>query len=179
MNIADRKVTGTFGSEVMVARFKAKVVINPESGCHEWHGCRHSRGYGQLRFSGRLEYAHRLAWLLAGREIPTGLYVLHRCDNRRCVNLNHLFVGTQAVNLADMSAKKRARGQINSPQVNGEKLKPWRAEPFRHLRLEDVIEIRKSERSNTELANTYRVSRTTIVHIRRGATWKTTGGSNL
>ena len=123
MNIKDRKVPSIFGSAVMIARFMTKVVIN-ENGCHEWTGTRHSNGYGQMRIDGKAEYAHRLAWRLAGRQIPEGLQVLHDCDNRRCVAIDHLYIGTQRKNIADA----KARGRMGSNGI-GEGIKPWRPVP--------------------------------------------------
>lgn len=66
------------------------------------------RGYGVRRVSGKLKYAHRLAWEEAnGREVPEGLFVMHICDNRLCVNPSHLQVGTPKDNVDDMMAKGR------------------------------------------------------------------------
>ena len=79
--------------------------------CIEWTGAAHEFGYGRLRWppirGGKFCYAHRVAWMLEHGPIPAGLYVLHRCDNRKCVNLEHLFLGTHGDNMADMLAKKR------------------------------------------------------------------------
>jgi hypothetical protein len=55
--------------------------------------------------------AHRLAWMLVHGDIPDGLMVLHRCDNPPCCNVDHLFLGTRADNMHDMSVKGRARVQ--------------------------------------------------------------------
>jgi len=89
------------------ARFWSKVKIT--DGCWEWQAHRVS-GYGQFSIAGRkLEYAHRVSWVLSGNAIPQGLSVLHRCDNPACVRPDHLFLGTQLDNMKDMIEKGRDR----------------------------------------------------------------------
>jgi hypothetical protein len=86
-------------------RLKAGVTIDPKTGCHVWTGSKYGRGYGNLQIA-----THRLAWELANGPIPEGLSILHRCDNPACCNPDHLFLGTQADNMADKVRKGRARG---------------------------------------------------------------------
>jgi HNH endonuclease len=81
-----------------------------ESPCIEWTKFR-LRGYGLQKFRGKTRLAHRVAWMLANGEIPDGLCVLHRCDNPPCVNVDHLFLGTHADNVADKMAKGRHPSQ--------------------------------------------------------------------
>ena len=80
-------------------------------GCWLWTGATASYGYGKMMLDGETVRAHRAAYLLLVGPIPDGLYVLHRCDVRRCVNPAHLFLGTPSDNTKDMLAKGRGRWQ--------------------------------------------------------------------
>jgi hypothetical protein len=90
----------------VLARFLDNV--DKTSTCWLWIGKQYG-GYGRLGFGrGRIFRAHRLAWLLFKGEIPEGLIVCHKCDVTRCVNPEHLFLGTNKDNTADMFEKGRA-----------------------------------------------------------------------
>lgn len=95
-------------------RFWNKVRLGPE--CFAWTGSIFSRtGYGQFAVtSTKPDVAHRVAWRLTYGSVPDGMFVLHKCDNRLCVRPEHLFVGTQADNIADMVSKGRHIGGFGS-----------------------------------------------------------------
>jgi hypothetical protein len=75
--------------------------------CWLWVGTVQNTGYGTLNTQGKIVGAHRLAYEILVGPIPNGFSVLHTCDVRRCVNPTHLFVGTQADNILDMTKKHR------------------------------------------------------------------------
>ena len=88
--------------------FWAKVNKDAPNGCWEWTASRKEKGYGQFYSKGKMHRAHRLAWTLSGRELPAKpLELAHRCDNRICVNPDHLFPASHAENMADCHAKGR------------------------------------------------------------------------
>jgi hypothetical protein len=78
------------------------------SGCWLWAGCKTPDYYGRIRLNGRIGKAHRQAYVFTHGPIPNGLYVLHRCDMRACVNPEHLFLGTHRDNMLDMVNKGRS-----------------------------------------------------------------------
>ena len=133
--------------------------LRPEE-CWIWAKSPNGRGYGNVHVNGKTISAHRLSYELFKGPIPDGLYVCHTCDNKRCVNPNHLFIGTQKDNLQDASRK----GIMNFGEKNGQA----------KLTVNQVREIKKkllSGQSQVELAKEYKVTKGNIAHIARGRTW--------
>lgn len=155
-------------SRPLKERFEEKVdrSAGPD-GCHLWTGAVGRGGYGTIGVPGpdgtwRSDRAHRVALQFVHGPIPRGIYVCHRCDTPRCVNVAHLFLGTQHDNMRDMAAKGRGS------RLKGEK------SPRAKLTEADVAMIRskhaRGERQ-TELAAIYGVSQATVSGIVRGDSW--------
>lgn len=113
----------------------------PELGpCWLWTGTL-QRGYGQIVLSRNgatrqhRVWAHRVSWELTHGAIPDGLFALHRCDNPRCVNPRHLFLGTQRDNIDDAIAKGRLTGRPRRAVHTGERKA---SSPALHLKCLDV-----------------------------------------
>lgn len=76
--------------------------------CLLWRGSTNKRfGYGDIGVGGKLMKVHRVAWALVNGPIPDGLFVLHTCDVRNCIEPTHLWLGTQTDNMRDAAAKGR------------------------------------------------------------------------
>lgn len=146
--------------------FWAKVNKHAPGGCWEWTASRKEKGYGQFIWRGKMHRAHRLAWALSGRELPERpLELAHSCDNRLCVNPDHLSVATHSQNMADCKAKRRhAHGERNlhakltAAQVAEIKRSFWRKS--------------KNEHNAHQLAARYGVQAGAIFAIANGRTWR-------
>lgn len=86
----------------------------PNGDCWVWIAACDQTGYGQISINNRTRNTHRIAYEEFVGPIPKGLQVLHRCDNPSCVRIDHLFLGTQKDNMADMAQKGR-RGAPRPP----------------------------------------------------------------
>jgi hypothetical protein len=140
-----------------------KLVIKQNNGCWDWKGnTKSSLGYGRVQIGKkRTKVAHNISWLIHRGEIPKGKFVLHKCDNPKCTNPDHLFLGTHYENVRDMVYKNR--------QAKGESC------PRSKLKTEQVIEIKKLIRDgfdNGYIAEIYKVTKEAISAIRTGKNWK-------
>lgn len=100
-------------------RFYDSFTPEPMSGCWLWTKSLGPRGYGQIGVGPRCQpaRAHRVSWELHRGEIPAGAGVLHKCDTPCCVNPDHLFLGDQGDNTADMMRKARAPVRLSRDEV--------------------------------------------------------------
>lgn len=91
------------------AKFESRIERITESGCWIWTGLLTNVGYGKMGIGTKTISTHRYSYEQAYGPIPKGLLVLHKCDNRCCVNPEHLYLGTQSDNIKDMYSKGRFR----------------------------------------------------------------------
>ena len=154
-------------TDAIAQRFWAHVERRP-GGCMEW-GAGTGMGYGRFKVAGRLYSAHRLAYELVNGPIAEGEWVLHRCDNRRCCNPEHLFLGDRSANMRDCAKKGRLVQQVNPERFIF-------TNPSRKLEPEQVREIRRTfaagEATKAQLSRRFGVAHRTIRSILAGTTWK-------
>ena len=148
-----------------------------ENGCHIFTGHKDECGYGRLMRDGKLVRLHRAQWEKHFGPIPEKGVIMHSCDNPACINIDHLSLGTQLMNIRDMWKKKRAvllwgnthtKGKnINVGQSHG--LSVFNDEMVKNIKKE--LQIESTWKKVCELANKYKVSKAAIQHIRKGTRW--------
>lgn len=150
----------------LATRFWSKVDTSGD--CWLWTAYLRPDGYGEFRVGGRAgrsARAHRVVYELVNGPIPDGLSVCHRCDNRRCVNPAHLFLGTAADNAADRDGKGRGHGPYN-PSHHKAKLIAQQIADIRAALAEG------KRGTAARLARQYGVSQHCISLIRHGRTYR-------
>jgi hypothetical protein len=120
---------------------------------------------GMVKPYTKLEKAHRISWIIHNGKIPKGIFVLHKCDNRKCVNPRHLWLGTQKENIQDALAK----GRMRYPDSKGER-------NYSHkLKEKDIRKVRSCYEAGvlqTKLAEMFGVCQSSISRIVTHKRWK-------
>ena len=151
-----------FSGDAEKDRFWKRVdVINDADSCWEWKGKVGPTGYGRLKANGRELRAHRYAYELEYGSIPNGLFILHKCDNRRCCRPSHLSIGSTQDNMDDMKRKGRQA--------------KWEGHGMAKLTWEQVMEIRRKLSNGSkgiDLRVEYGISMTAISNIKLNKTWR-------
>jgi hypothetical protein len=160
----------------IIDRFWSKV--DKSGTCWLWTGGILKTGYGQFSITKpSTARAHRFAYEITYGSIPNGLFVCHKCDNRRCVNPAHLWLGTALDNSADMKQKGRHRSPPTACLSRGNGfLSTGEYRGLRKLTTNQVIEIRRRHTDENiprcQLASEYGVAQSTIRDIILRKKWK-------
>lgn len=154
-------------------RFMDKVSIDDSSQCWIWVGASNILKYGRIysRELRRAEPAHRFSWRLFRGALSDELDVLHKCDNPKCVNPEHLFLGNQSDNMKDMVSKGRALHRIGSTNPNSKLTEEnvWWILQLYERRLFTQV----------ELASLFNVTQSMISSILRGDSWSYMNGQSV
>ena len=151
------------GCRRLSSRFFNNIIKDQNTGCWLWTGFICPSGYGEVSVSGKRVRAHRYSWMIHKGDIPESLLICHTCDVRKCVNPDHLFIGTPKENMEDMM--KKGRHNCGRGEKHGHAKLTWeKVDEIRHIYITQKI-------SQAELARKYNVSSTVIRKIIHNMTW--------
>lgn len=157
--------------EATIRRYWKMVVVRGADDCWEWVGAK-SVGYGRFKVEGRLVQATHVALNLDGRPIESGLFACHHCDNPKCVNPKHLFIGTRSDNMMDCSRKGRLASPRLDSIVSGEKVGTSK---LSNAEAQEMKARRANGTSTKELSAIYGLHITNVRRVLRGATYRNAG----
>jgi hypothetical protein len=146
--------------DILKKRFISKV--DKSSDCWNWVAhCHKTTGYGRFGYKGKPIGAHRASYMLYKGSIPKGMSVLHKCNNRKCVNPSHLYIGNHKDNAKDsIAAGTIARGERHGKSK---------------LCREDIVNIREFKKEgmyHKDIAKIYKVRTSTVTRIVNNQRWQ-------
>lgn len=128
-------------------RFMSFIQIS-NTGCWEWTGSKNPSGYGLMAVGRKAKLAHRLSWEFTYGFEPVGLVVCHKCDNRKCVNPEHLFLGDNKDNAKDKIKKGRHVQAYGNSKLTIDKIKEirnlWVTGNYSQIKLADMYGVKHS-----------------------------------
>lgn len=146
---------------LIIRKFFSRV-SESKNGCWEWIGGINSSGYGCFKFQEKQQLTHRLSYSWFVGPIECGKLICHLCNNKKCVNPHHLYLGTQFENMRD--AVKDGLIEVGEKSSSSK------------LKYKDVVSIKKEYKNSNltqyELAKKYKTVQTNIHMIVSGKTWK-------
>lgn len=154
-------------SKVIDAAFFAeRSKLNQETGCLEWTRHVNQNGYGTVKHKRKTYPAHRFAWIQKYGPVPDGMVICHKCDNRKCINVDHLFIGTTLDNVRDKINKGRLR--VAEGEQSGTS----------KLTAKQIEQIVLDSRPQTLIAKDHGVSQATISLVKQRKNWRSVSANS-
>ena len=144
---------------------KEKILKNievDENGCWNWKKSKSKSGYACITWKGQKKRGNRISYQTFKGMIPEGLLVCHQCDNRLCLNPEHLFLGNQKENMRDAQKKNRS--------IKGEKVSISKLKEKEVLQIREMAKMR--EKSHEKIGEMFGVSQSTVSLIAKRLIWK-------
>jgi len=134
-----------------------------ENGCWEWTGGLSARGYASMHYEGKRTPLHRLSYILFRGPIPNDKLACHTCDNKKCINPDHIYIGTHKTNFRDAKERNRLRTRRGSAhpssKLNEDKVR------FIRFHYQNGFDIR-------EMSSFFGVTKSILYQTAKGQRWK-------
>lgn len=152
-------------SKTVAERILDNIEIDNDTGCWNWQGGKNQRGYGLIQSKDddgiwKSRAVHRVSYELYNGSIPVGLLACHHCDNPSCCNPQHIYIGTQKMNMADMISKGRKNPSRGANH--------WKAK----VSDDEIASIRDNPDTYSSIGLQYGISASQVHRIKSRQSWK-------